>query len=247
VGAALAGLATALAKLKVLILLVAKLKFVASAGSALVSIGTYSLLFGWSFAAGFVALLFVHEMGHVLALRREGIKASAPMFVPFLGALISARSLGSNALAEARVGLAGPIVGTLGAGAVALAGGLTGSHLLLALAYTGFFVNLFNLIPVTPLDGGRAMAAMAPAMWTVGLVVLVAVAVLFGNPLIFVFIVVGFVDVRRRLRARRRGGSELEAYYNVLPRQRLYVGAVYLSLLVLLLTGMQVTLLGTSA
>src|SRR5207253_1196566 len=88
-----------------------------SAGTAFVSIAAYSLFFGWTFAVGFVVLLFVHELGHVIALRREGIKASAPMFIPFLGALISAKSLGDNALAEARVGLAGPVLGSIGAAA----------------------------------------------------------------------------------------------------------------------------------
>jgi Zn-dependent protease len=246
VAGGLAALVAVVAKLKAVIFVVLKLKFVATAGTAFVSVGAYSLLFGWPFAAGFVVLLFVHEMGHVVQLRREGIKASAPMFVPFLGAVISARSLGTNALAEARVGLAGPVLGTVGAGIVALAAVVTHAHLLYALAYTGFLVNLFNLIPVTPLDGGRAMAAMAPAMWMVGLVILVAVAVLFGNPLIFIFIVIGFLDVRRRLRARREGGAEQDAYYKVAPQQRLYVGVVYLSLLVLLVAGMQATLVATS-
>jgi Zn-dependent protease len=167
-----ATLVAILAKLKALVFVVLKLKFVATAGTAFVSVGAYSLLFGWPFAAGLVVLLFVHEMGHVVQLRREGIKASAPMFVPFLGAVISARSLGTNALAEARVGLAGPLLGTIGAGLVALTAVITHAHLLYALAYTGFLLNLFNLIPVTPLDGGRAMAAMAPAMWIVGLLIL---------------------------------------------------------------------------
>jgi Zn-dependent protease len=242
----MAALLAGLAKLKAVIFVVLKLKFVATAAAALVSVGAYSLLFGWPFAAGFVVLLFVHEMGHVVQLRREGITASAPMFVPFLGAVISARSLRTNALAEARVGLAGPVLGTIGAGIVALAAVVTHAHLLYALAYTGFFINLFNLIPVTPLDGGRAMAAMAPAMWMVGLVILVAVAALFGNPLIFIFIVIGFLDVRRRLRARREGGSEQEAYYKVAPKHRLYVAVVYLSLIVLLVTAMQATLVATS-
>ncbi len=115
-------------------LLLPKLKLLTTASTALVSVAAYSLLWGWPFAAGFVALLFVHEMGHVIQLRREGIKASTPMFIPFLGAAIFSRSLGDNALAEARVGLAGPILGTLGAVGVAVAGALTGSDLLLALA-----------------------------------------------------------------------------------------------------------------
>ena len=90
------------------------------------------------------------------------------MFIPFMGALITSKSLGENALAEARVGLAGPILGSLAAAAVAVVGELTGSEMLIALAYVGFLVNLFNLLPVVPLDGGRAMAAMAPWMWFVG-------------------------------------------------------------------------------
>ncbi len=97
-----------LAKLKSIILLLPKLKLLATAGTMLVSIAAYAWLWGVPFAAGFVVLLFIHEMGHVIQLRREGIKACAPMFIPFLGAVIGARSLGDNAVAEARVGLAGP-------------------------------------------------------------------------------------------------------------------------------------------
>src|ERR1700731_559685 len=93
-----------------------------AAGSALVSIGAYSVLWGWQFAIGFVVLLFIHEMGHVVALRREGIKASAPMFVPFMGAVVWARSLGDDALTEARVGLAGPVFGTAASAVVAIIG-----------------------------------------------------------------------------------------------------------------------------
>jgi Zn-dependent protease len=239
--AILAAIGGALVKLKTLVVLLPKLKVLATAATAVVSIGAYSLLFGWAFAAGFVALLFIHEMGHVLQLRREGIKASAPMFVPFLGAVISAKSLGTSALAEARVGLAGPVLGTLGAGAVALIALIAHSRELYALAYTGFFLNLFNLIPVTPLDGGRAMAAMAPAVWIVGLGLLIAVAVVFPNPVILILIVIGSLDVRRRRVQRREGGSEQEAYYAVLPKHRLYVGLVYLTLLVVLLAGMHAT------
>ena len=116
-------------------------------------------------------------MGHVIALRREGVKASAPMFIPFMGAVITAKSLGENALAEARVGLAGPILGTVGSGVCLVIGERTNSDFFRALAYIGFFLNLFNLLPVVPLDGGRAMAAMAPWMWFLGFGVLVVAAI----------------------------------------------------------------------
>src|SRR6185312_2395189 len=165
--AAGAAIVALLAKFKAILLLLPKLKLFASSGTILVSLAAYALLWGWSFAAGFIALLFVHEMGHVIALRREGIKASAPMFVPFLGAVVAARSLGDNATAEARVGLAGPVLGSVGAAVCILIWHATGSDIWRALAYTGFLLNLFNLLPVVPLDGGRAMAAMSPWMWVV--------------------------------------------------------------------------------
>ena len=96
-----------LAKFKGVLLLLPKLKVLTTSGSMLVSVAGCSLIWGWKFAAGFVLLLLVHEMGHVIQLRREGIEASAPMFIPFLGAVVAAKSLGDDAAAEARVGLAG--------------------------------------------------------------------------------------------------------------------------------------------
>jgi len=114
-GGLLAALAFAGAKLKAILLLLPKIKVLTTSGSMLVSVGAYSLIWGWKFAVGFVVLLVVHEMGHVIALRREGVQASAPLFIPFMGALVWAKSLGGNALAEARVGLAGPVLGTIGA------------------------------------------------------------------------------------------------------------------------------------
>src|SRR5438067_6506397 len=129
IGAAALLIAKFAAKLKLLLVLLPKIKLFTTAGSMLVSVAAYSLIWGWKFAAGFVVLLLVHEMGHVIQLRREGVKASAPMFIPFLGAVIAARSFGGNALAEARVGLAGPVLGTIGAGAVAALAFATGSDL----------------------------------------------------------------------------------------------------------------------
>ncbi|MGZ4271928.1 MAG: site-2 protease family protein, partial [Solirubrobacteraceae bacterium] len=102
-------------KLKAILLFLPKLKLLTTSGTMLVSVAAYSLIWGWKFAIGFVVLLFVHEMGHVVQLRREGVKASAPVFIPFMGALVWAKTLGGNALAEARVGLAGPVLGTIGA------------------------------------------------------------------------------------------------------------------------------------
>jgi Zn-dependent protease len=246
IGSGLAGAGALLAKfgagLKALLVAAPYTKVLLTGGTALVSVAAYSLFWGWEFAAGFVVLLFVHEMGHAIQLRREGIKASAPMFVPFMGALITARSLGDNALAEARVGLAGPILGSLGAAAVAVLGVATHSQMLIALAYVGFLINLFNLLPIVPLDGGRAMAAMAPWMWFVGFGVLLVLAfTLPSNPVLWVIVLFGGFELYRRWKARKTGSAAQLAYYRVAPRHRLLVGFVYIGLAAGLAVGMAAT------
>ena len=239
-GAAIVAL---LAKLKAILLLLPKIKVLATAATALVSVGAYSLLWGWQFAAGFVVLIFIHEMGHVIALRREGIKASAPMYIPFHGAVISARSLGDNALAEARVGLAGPILGSIGSAAVAIVGLLTHTGLLEALGYIGFFLNLFNLLPVVPLDGGRAMAAMAPWMWFLGFGAMVLLDFVAPNPILLIITLVAGFELYRRWELRRRPNAAQTAYYKVSPRNRMIVGGIYIGLIVALAIGMHFTYL----
>jgi Zn-dependent protease len=234
-------LVAVLAKLKAILLLLPKIKLLASAGTMLVSIAAYSFVFGWPFAVGFVALLLVHELGHVIQLRREGLKASLPMFIPFMGAVISARSLGENALAEARVGLAGPILGSVGSVACIVIWHLTGNDIWRALAFTGFFLNLFNLLPVVPLDGGRAMAAMAPWMWFVGFAALVPLAIIFPNPIMFLILVIGGYETYKRWKLRRSGDLRQRDYYRVRPLDRAFVAVVYLALIAALVVGMSAT------
>ncbi len=242
-GAIVAAAVALIAKLKAVLLFLPKIKILVTAASALVSVGAYSLLWGWQFAAGFVVLLFVHEMGHVIALRREGVKASAPMFVPFLGAVIMARTLGDDALAEARVGLAGPILGTIGSAAVAIVGLVTHTGLLEALGYIGFFLNLFNLLPVVPLDGGRAMAAMAPWMWFLGFGAMGVLDFVSPNPVLLIITLVAGFELYRRWERRRNPTAAQSAYYTVSPRNRMIVGAVYVGLIILLAVGMHFTYL----
>jgi Zn-dependent protease len=242
IGGFLAALVALLAKfwavVKGAVLLLPKFKLLTTAGTALVSVAAYSLWFGWTFAVGFVILLFVHEMGHVIQLRREGIKATAPMFIPFMGAFISAKSLGDNAYSEAKVGLAGPILGTAGAAVCLAIAEVTNSDLLRALAYFGFFLNLFNLIPLVPFDGGRAMAAMAPAMWFLGLGAMVAAYLLTHNPFILLFAAIGGFTTYHRWKQRKSGSLEQAAYYRVPRRSRLVIGLVYVGLIVVLVLGM---------
>jgi Zn-dependent protease len=234
-GPVLAALILIATKLKAALLLLPKLKLLTTSGSMLVSIAAYGLIWGWQFGVGFVLLLLVHELGHVFQLRREGVEASAPMFIPFLGAVISTKSLGGDAAAEARVGLAGPILGTIGT-LIPLAIWLaTGNELWQALAYVGFFLNLLNLLPVLPLDGGRAMAALSPWVWLVGYAGLIALTVTFPNPILILVLVFGGLETWRRWKARNT--PEGQAYHAIPGRTRALVAAVYLGLVALLAVG----------
>ena len=233
------GLGVLLSKLKGVLLLLPKIKLLTTSGSMLVSIVAYQLIFGWPFAVGFVLLLLVHEMGHVFQLRREGIEASAPMFIPFLGAVVAAKSMGDDAGAEARVGLAGPVLGSI-ASLVPLGVYLiTGEEFWRALAYIGFFINLFNLLPVLPLDGGRAMAALSPTVWLVGMAGLIAMAVLFPNPILILIILFGGFETWKRWKARNT--PEAMAFHSIPTKTRVLVAVVYLGLAALLAFGVYET------
>jgi Zn-dependent protease len=238
----LAVVAALLAKFgKAVLLLLPKAKLLTTSGTMLVSIAAYSLLWGWKFALGFVVLLFVHEMGHVIALRREGIQASAPMFIPFFGAAVMAKSLGDDAAAEARVGLSGPILGTLGALALLPVALATGEHFWYALVFTGLFLNLFNLLPVVPLDGGRAMAALSPWMWFVGLFAMALLTFAVPNPILIVVLLLAIFETYRRWQARKSGDDAVNAYYRVKPAQRFAILAVYVGLIAVCAVGMALT------
>ena len=148
----------------------------------LVSVAAYAWIWGWRFGAGLVVMLLIHELGHVFELRRQGIKASAPIFIPFLGAVVGMKEMPKNAWREAQVALAGPILGTLGAAGAWVLGSVLDSDVLIAVAFVGFLLNLFNLLPIVPLDGGRAAAALHPALWGVGLLGLVGLTDVAPEP-----------------------------------------------------------------
>jgi Zn-dependent protease len=229
------------AKLKALLFLLPKVKLFATSATMLVSIAAYALIWGWTFAVGFVLLLLVHELGHVIQLRREGVEASAPMFIPFLGAFISAKSLGDDAAAEARVGLAGPIIGSV---ATLIPLGIwlaTGNEFWQALAYVGFFINLLNLLPVLPLDGGRAMAALSPYVWFAGFAGLIALTFFFPNPILLLVLIFGGIESWRRWKARNT--PEARAYNDIPTRTLVLVAVVYLGLAALLAVGVFETFL----
>jgi Zn-dependent protease len=217
-------------KFKFVLAAIFKFKIFTTSASMLVSLGAYAWFWGWKFAVGFVLLLFVHELGHYLEAKRQGLDVGAPIFIPFLGAAILLKENPLNAWREAQIAIAGPIVGSIGAAVVWLVGEQQNSELFMALGFTGFFLNLFNLLPVVPLDGGRIAAAIHPILWFVGFIGLVGLAFVRPNPLL--------VGLELWRRWQERGTPEAAGYYKVARWQRVAATVGYFGLAALLVLGM---------
>lgn len=151
-------------------------------------IGTYALIAPWTFAIGIVIMIFIHEMGHVIAAKRMGIPVSAPTFIPFIGALISMKKQPQNAQNEAYLAMGGPVMGTIGAVACFGLAEWTGYAPLYSVALIGFFLNLINLLPIHPLDGGRIVTAISRWMWLVGLIGGLVIILFYLRSILFLFI-----------------------------------------------------------
>src|SRR5216683_2254923 len=160
-GGLAAAVAAAFAYGKYALLILFKIPFAATLLSLLVSFGGYAIFYGPWFAVALVTMILVHEMGHVIEIRRQGMQATAPIFIPFLGAAIFQRSHPTDALKQAQIGIAGPIAGTIGASAAFFLYLSTHWEVFLLAALIGFYINLFNLIPVWQLDGAWVLAPVS--------------------------------------------------------------------------------------
>lgn len=198
-------------------------------GTMILSVFVYALVFGWWYAVGFVLLIFVHEMGHFLAARQRGLAVGAPTFIPFVGAWIQLKDLPHDVETEAWVGLAGPLLGSIGALAVYAAYLATGAPLLLALAYAGFFINLFNLIPVSPFDGGRITAIISPRVWLAGVPILAGLFFWKPSPLLILMVVLAAPQVWKAIKFDPNAPENV-AYYSVAPAKRLEYAVYYVAL-----------------
>jgi Zn-dependent protease len=226
-GAVGAGLLFILGKAKFFGLLAGIVKFKTLA-TMLLSIGAYAVEWGWLFAAGFVLLIFVHEMGHAVAMRLEGIPAGAPVFIPFVGAFIAMQGQPRDAAVEARVAMAGPVAGSLAAWATLWAGHALELPLLRALGHTAVLINLFNLVPVPPLDGGRIVTAFTRTYWAIGYAVGIVVLLATQSPLLLIVLVVGLFSLVQRLR------NPVPSYDALAPRQRRLIALSYAALVIAL-------------
>jgi Zn-dependent protease len=195
----------------------------------LISLAVYAQIFGWRYAAGFIGLMFVHEMGHFLAAKQRGLPVSAPTFIPFVGAWIELKDQPMDVETEAYVAAAGPFVGTLGALAVYFWARQTGSDLLLAISYSGFFLNFFNLIPLSPLDGGRMTAILSPRIWFLGVPLMLALMLYRPSPLLFVIAIVALPALRQAWHYDPKAPENL-AYYNASAGTKIQYGVFYLGL-----------------
>jgi Zn-dependent protease len=216
----------------VLLLLLSSLKWgklATTGGTMALSLAIYASVWGWRYAAGFIALLFIHEMGHYIAARQRGLSVGAPTFVPFVGAWINLKDQPLDVETEAYVGMAGPFVGTVAALVVYLWAREVDSALLLAVSYAGFFLNLFNLLPVSPLDGGRITAILSPRVWLVGAPLMLALMLYRPSPML-VFIAI--MALPQLVKAWRYDPTlpENAAYYGAPLALKLEYGAAYLGL-----------------
>jgi Zn-dependent protease len=204
-----------------------KVPALATLGSALVSVAAYSLWGGPWFAVGLVLMIFVHEMGHVLEIRRQGMHATAPIFIPFVGAAIFQRSHAQSPLRQAQIGIAGPIAGTIGATVALVLYNSTHWNVLLIWAYFGFLINLFNLIPFGMLDGGWILAPVSKWIQVAGLAVLGGLFLAnLVSPIVIIVVILGLPVVWQRFR-----NPALDAQLTAGPAGPRYaMGAAWLAL-----------------
>jgi Zn-dependent protease len=221
-------------KFLLLLLTAGKLgKVLVSGGSMLLSVVAYAFIYGWRYAAGFVGLIFVHEMGHYLAARRRGLDVGLPTFLPFVGAWIELKDQPHDAETEAWVGFAGPLLGSIAALACYFIARDQGSNLLLALAYAGFFLNLFNLIPLSPFDGGRITAVLSPRVWLLGVPVMIALFFWRPSPILLIMAILAAPQVMKAWKYDPQA-PENRAYYTASTETRLQYALYYIGLLAFL-------------
>ncbi len=218
--------------IKLLLLLLSGAKFgklLLSGGTMLLSVVAYTWIYGWRYAVGFVGLIFVHEMGHFMAARYKGLQVGLPTFIPFVGAWVDLKDLPHDAQTEAFIGLAGPLVGTVGATLCYFMARSYQADWLLAVSYAGFFLNLFNLIPLSPFDGGRITAVLSPRIWLLGVPVLIGLFIIMPSPMLLLIALLAAPQVMKAWKYRS-DSDEAQTYYAVPAAVKWEYATYYLAL-----------------
>ena len=220
-------------------------KILLTMGTMFLSVWFYSLAFGWWFAFGFVVCILIHELGHVFAAWRLGLPISAPIFVPGMGAVILSKRMTESAWDGAIMGYGGPLFGTLAGFGCWGIYSMTGNALFLGLALIGFFMNLFNMIPAFPLDGGWITGAVSPYIWVAGLVGLMALYIVgfVRNPMIIILLI---LSLPRIITAFKRGTLDAPGVRTT-PAQKATMGFAYVALCAVLAYGVAETTASTVA
>jgi Zn-dependent protease len=206
-------------------------KLLTTGGTMLLSIAVYSMLFGWPYAVGFVLLIFVHEMGHFVAARQRGLAVGGIAFIPFFGSWVALKDMPRDVETEAYVAFAGPLAGTAASLLCYFVGRSYGSNLLVALSYSGCMLNLINLIPISPMDGGRITAIVSPKLWLVGVPLLAGLFFYHPSPML---ILVGIMAWPQLVAAFKGQHDVPDGYYEVSPEARINYGVLYLTLVLFL-------------
>lgn len=189
-----------LANLKWLVGILKFSKFGSTLLSMIVSLWAYAMFYGWKFAAALVYLIFVHEMGHLVAAKRKGIATSPAIFLPFVGAMISMKELPRNAKTEAYLAYGGPFAGLISFLPALPLYWWTEDPFWLLVIHLGALLNLFNLLPISPLDGGRIVSVLSTKIWFIGLLGLGAMLFLSPGPLMVIIFIIGLITWWSRLR-----------------------------------------------
>ncbi|MCD9020345.1 site-2 protease family protein [Cohnella silvisoli] len=193
-----------LAKFKWALALLKLTKFGGTLISMGASLGAYALIYGWKFGVALVYLIFVHEMGHLIAAKRKGIPTSPAIFIPFVGALISMKQQPRDAATEAYLAYGGPLAGLISFLPAVILYRVTEDPFWALVIFMGALLNLFNLLPVSPLDGGRIVSVLSTKIWLAGLLALIALVIFSPSPILFLVILFGFFTWWNRARENYR-------------------------------------------
>lgn len=184
------------------------------ASSLLLSLGLYTAFYGWKFAVTLILLIYIHEMGHYIYMKMEGLNPSAPVFVPFLGAYVAMKNLPDNKATHAWVGYAGPFVGGMAAAACYFIGLKTDNDFLVAAANLGFVLNLFQLIPVKPFDGGFVAECVSKWLLLPGTIVLIILTIMYQSFILLIVCGFSIYRVFKLFKEESKAPVQQKAYAN---------------------------------